>query len=132
MHTDSPTLSPFTLRIAADQSPGFALRAGSEVFCSQGPLQLRIAPMAGLDGSFGQTLQLASGQSWRAPQDIWIRLASLPLPARSSAGLVHITPAPEKQSRSIRQGLERLWQALRLAGKPRRGGREIRRAQRAA
>ena len=125
MHTDSHPLAPTIHRLAAGQVQSFQFRQGSEVFCSQCPLQLTVAPTAWWEDCRGQVLLLAPGQGWRAPQDLWVQLAPIPASARDGAVLVRITPPPEKQSRSVPQGLERLWRVLgRSQG--------LRRAQRAA
>jgi len=93
-------LSPLVHRIAVGQTLGIELRRGCEVFCRQGCLQLTLAPLARLQFCFGQSMSLATGQSWRAPQDIWVQLFSI----QPGGCLICITPAPPAHG---------LWAALR-------------------
>jgi len=95
-------LSPLIQRIATGQTLGIHLRRGHEVFCRQGSVQLTLAPLARLQASFGQSMPLATGQSWRAPQNIWAQLACI----RPGGCLICITPSAEPPALG-------LWAALR-------------------
>ena len=128
MSTDSHALSPRAHRIAAGQTLGFALPQGSEVFCRQGRLQLMLAPLALWEMHCGHALLMATGQSWRAPQNLWVRCAC----ATPELSVALITPArkQEREPFSARRWLSSLvgYFAAGVAGGgssrlPRRPGR---------
>jgi hypothetical protein len=91
---------PCLHRIAAGQALGFFLPEGSEVRCRAGCLQLTLAPLARVPAACGQTVALPVGQSWRAPQRMWVRLAA---PVRDGGCLVAITVAAAHAPRGWRR-----------------------------
>jgi hypothetical protein len=92
-----------TLSLYPEQCLPLQLDAGSELFCQQGPLFLHMtAP--GLSETAGEHLTvLHTGQSWRAPHALWLRLQAPPA-QRAQVQLQrsqkHTSrPAPKEQER---------------------------------
>lgn len=100
MHTDtSSSFGTYRSALTTGQSLGFELTEGSEVFCSQGCLQLSIvstAPAAFLGSSLTQVQLLHCGQAWRAPSASRIQISSA---QKNSAMQIH--QAPETQNRHV-------------------------------
>ena len=108
MHTESTSSIQHALR------PGhmltLALPEGSTLLCLGAPVQLSTTPLSTLDACTGYSMQLHTGQSWRAPARLWVQVFCV---AERSSILVQHQETAEKENRlsswSPRRWISSLW-----------------------
>ena len=108
MHTESTSSIQHALR------PGhmltLALPEGSTLRCLGAPVQLSTTPLSTLDACTGYSMQLHTGQSWRAPARLWVQVFCV---AERSSILVQQQETAEKENRlepwSLRRWISSLW-----------------------
>lgn len=108
MHTES------TSSIQHALPPGhmltLALPEGSTLLCLGAPVQLSTTPLSTLDACTGYSMQLHTGQSWRAPARLWVQVFCV---AERSSILVQQQETAEKENRlsswSLRRWISGLW-----------------------
>lgn len=112
MHTESTSSIQHALH------PGhmltLALAEGSTLLCLGAPIQLSTTPLSTLDACTGYSMQLHTGQSWRAPARLWVQVFCI---AERGTVLVQQPESAEKENRLGSQNLRR-WITDWWSGKP--------------
>lgn len=102
MHTESTSSIQHALH------PGhmltLALAEGSTLLCLGAPIQLSTTPLSTLDACTGYSMQLPTGQSWRAPARLWVQVFCI---AECGTVLVQQPESAEKENRLGSQNLRR-------------------------
>lgn len=92
--TDPPLLPPQRLHLRPGSPHGVVVPAGSELFCTQGTLQLYSGPQGLVDGSIQLQWRLATGQRWRAPCLLWLQVVAESGPAQLQVHMATVAEPP--------------------------------------